>query len=129
MRACEEVQPDFTRKHIERWCSLPRPDCLVSGAAVSSEKMPEQRSSAAWVFFLDPSNPELVVRENGGDFPEEKGVDGVLTWPSWQSQVDALRVSLASLQEVGTQLDVIVMVWTQSPLLLTCLLRHQCLTE
>eukprot|EP00750_Incisomonas_marina_P024166 INCI5091.10.p1 GENE.INCI5091.10~~INCI5091.10.p1 ORF type:complete len:1585 (-),score=224.86 INCI5091.10:1489-6243(-) len=110
VRACEEVQPDFTRKHIERWCSLPRPDCLVSGAAVSSEKMPEQRSSAAWVFFLDPSNPELVVRENGGDFPEEKGVDGVLTWPSWQSQVDALRVSLASLQEVGTQLDVIVMV-------------------
>ena len=78
--------------------------------AIDNKSSSASTSRLAWAFFLDPTNPELIVRENKGVFPDEKGPNGVLTWPSWKAQAAALKVALASLQEVATSFDVLVLV-------------------
>ena len=138
VRTCNEVPaaPRTTDDHgrIIRWCSVDQPTCNSystnstnsnddgdddehndgDNGCRSTSNTTNSGSSAtaktsAWVYFLDPSDPELVVRENQGEFPSDRGVDGVSTWSSWQAQLAAARVSIASLHEVATRLDIVVL--------------------
>ena len=102
-------QTQATPDDMLRWCPV---ETSTPHQSQCRNVTDSSASRGAWVYFVDPSDPELVVRENSGQFPEESGREGVLTWPSWHAQMAALFVSIASLHEVGTGLDIWVLVRT-----------------